>query len=112
MEKISNYSPLAIVVALSIKAVALSISFSDAAVAVSLVGLLALREHLNKHKQMQELAKETAEKLTEMKNAVNAQNSVIAAQAAEFDKLRSTMTGIKIAFGQKDSVIPNTRKIG
>jgi hypothetical protein len=105
MDIITKNFPMALIIALSVKAAVLGVNLSDSLVAVSLVGLLALREHLSKHKEMRELSDSTAKKMEEMKAAINKQNDVIAAQAAEFDKLRASMTGIKMQFGQKDTAI-------
>jgi Co/Zn/Cd efflux system component len=110
MEVINKFGPLAIVVALGIKAAAFGINISDACLGVSLVGLLALREHLAKHQEVRVIAESTSKKLEEMKNAINAQNKVIEAQALEYDKLRNSMTGIKLQFGQKDA--SGNRKLG
>lgn len=105
MEIIKNLAPLGVVIALSTKALVTSISISDALIAVSLVGLLCLREHLEKHRKMQDIDVLVSSKLEEMKKTITAQNTVIQAQAEEFDKLRNSITGIKMMYGQKDSTI-------
>lgn len=105
-----------LVIALSAKGLALGISLSDAAIAVSLIGLLSLREYMSKHQMLQEVKEETNTKLKEMTEAIATQNKVIKLQAEEFDKLRGTMSGIKLQFGQKETfsqpVNPLTRKFG
>lgn len=108
MDKVVKYFPLLLVTLLSLRSIALGITISDALVCISLVGLMSLRELLEKHKKMREVEEATKAKLDEMKNAINAQNVFIKAQAEEFDKLRNSMTGIKLQFGQ--TTTPGVRK--
>lgn len=103
MDKISNNAPLWLVIALSLKGIILGVSGADAAIAVSLIGLLVLKEYLAKHKILKELENETKEKLKAMSEAINLQNEVIKAQAIEFDKLRGSITGLKLQNGVKET---------
>lgn len=110
MDIIKNNAPLVMVIALSLKGLAFGISFADASVAVSLVGLLALRDHLDKHKRMQEVEKSTQEQLDKMCKTIQTQNEVIAAQALEFDKIRNAVSGLKLQYGVQP--ITGNRKQG
>ena len=111
MDRIVSNIPLGIVVALSVRSLINGAGMAEALIAMSLVGLLCLREVLDRHKKMREIEATTLSKLEEMKNAINAQNKVIEAQAMEYDKLRNSMSGIKLQFGQKDTNVAG-RKLG
>lgn len=112
MSSILKQMPVWLIIALGLKASILGINISDALVGVSLVGLLCLREWMDKHKTINEVESHVARKMEEMKNAINAQNAVITEQAKEFDKLRNSMTGIKLQYGQKESTGGIPRKLG
>lgn len=103
--------PLALVCSLSVKAVILGIGLSDASIAVALVGLLSIREYLDGNRKHSELANETTKKLQEMSEAIAKQNQVIKLQAEEYDKLRNSMSGIKLQYGVKDQ-FSQPKKLG
>lgn len=123
MDKIFKFGPLVMVVALSVKAVISSVSPADAAIAVTLVGLLAAREHLNRNIEYKEFKESTEaqvkaldeianKKLEEMSKAITKQNEVIKVQAEEYAKLRDSMSGIKLQFGAKEAFTQNKVRVG
>lgn len=102
-----RHIPMGLVLALGLKCVVLGISGADAAVAVSLIGLLTLREYMEKHSKLKEVEEHANTKIKEMTAAISKQNEVIKLQADEFVKLRDQMAGIKMSFGSKDQSIQN-----
>ncbi len=109
----TTYIPIGLVLALGIKCLAVGISPADAAISVSLIALLALREYMEKHKKLQEVEASTEKKLADMTAAIEMQNKVIKAQAEEFDKLRGTIQGFKLQQGMKEQPAnPFLKKMG
>lgn len=114
--------PMVLVVALSAKALILGVSAADAAIAVTLIGLLSVQEYLSRNIAYKDFVSSTNEKvktleelantkLEEMSKAITQQNQVIKVQAEEYDKLRNSMSGIKLQFGVKDQFNQN-KKLG
>jgi uncharacterized coiled-coil protein SlyX len=105
--------PMGLVLALGLKAIVLGLSGADSAVAISLIGLLTLREYMEKNSKLEEVKEHTEKKLKEMSETISKQNEVIAAQTQEFVKLRDQMTAVKMTFGNREQSVANPfSKIG
>ncbi len=112
MDNLLKNIPVGLVLAMGLKCVALGVSGADAAIAVSLIGLLTLREYMEKHSKLKEVEERTDKKVSEMTTAIELQNKVIKAQAEEFSKLRDQMVSVKMAAGTKEQSISNLSKLG
>lgn len=122
MDKILQYMPLGLVFALSTKGVVLGVTLADASIVVSLVGLLSLREYLNQNRKYKEFEEKTEKqvkdnidhtekKLAEIAETILKQNQIIKLQAEEYDKLRNSMSGIKLQYGVKEQ-FSQPKKLG
>lgn len=107
MDKMKQYIPIGLVLALGVKSMISGISVADSAVAVALIGLLTLREYMEKNSKIEEVEERTNKKLAEMSNTILEQNKIIKAQTEEFVKLRDQMSGIKMTFGSKEQPVAN-----
>lgn len=112
MDKVlKNLGPLVLVIALGLKGVISGINIADASVAVALTGLLSLREYLERNREYTEMKETVDAKVKAIEATVELQNKVIKEQAIEFDKLRNSMSGIKLQFGAKEAFSQQPKKI-
>jgi hypothetical protein len=85
MEKIVKYLPITLLSAFILKLIAFGVNVPEMGVIFALTGYVALKDYVEKHKKIQEIAE-----------VVKKQNEVITKMATEIDALKTSMVGVKM----------------
>lgn len=99
-----KYLPLGLLSAFIGKLLIFGSKLSEMGVVFALVGLVALKEYLDKHKTMQQIEVQVSLKLEEINEVVKKQNQVIELMSVKLADHRSEVSGLKLAQGMKTRV--------
>ncbi len=101
MNQVKQNLPLALLSLLVLKQLVTGCSLSEMGVAISLCAIVALKDHLEKHKEIKEVRETVTKELEEMKFVVKQQNDVIEKLAKALDENRTSVASIKLSQGMK-----------
>lgn len=101
MKQVKQNLPLGLLALLVVKQLIVGCSLSEMGVAISLCAIVALKDHLEKHKEINEIKDIVNKELEEMKFVIKQQNEVIEKLAKALDENRTSVASLKLSQGMK-----------
>lgn len=101
MNLLRHNLPLILLSTLVLKMLFIQASLPEMGVAMALSSLVALKDHLEKHKEIKEIRESVTKELEEMKFVVKQQNEVIEKLARALDENRTSVASLKLSQGMK-----------
>jgi hypothetical protein len=99
MNQVKQHLPLLLLSSLVLKQLIVGISASEMGTAIAIASIVALRDYLEKNKQIQEIESSVKKELEEVKTIVKTQNEVIEKMAKAIDENRTSIASMKLSSG-------------
>lgn len=99
MNQVKNHLPLALLAALVLKQIITGCSASEMGTAIAVAGIVALKDYLEKHSDIQDIKTSTKRELEEVKAVVVKQNEVIEKMAKAIDETKSGLASVRLSQG-------------
>ncbi len=99
--KLNQYLPIGLLSALTLKLTILGANLPEMGMIFALVGLLGLREYLEKNKSTLQIKEECLKEISEIKAIVKMQNEAIEKMARVIDEQRTNVASLKLAAGMR-----------
>ena len=101
MEQIQKHAPLALCALLVLKQLILGSDPSQAAITIALVGILSVKELMEKNKKYSEIETNCKKSLEEMMTIVHKQNEILNVAAKEVALMKQSVESIKMSSGMR-----------
>lgn len=99
MNQVKQHLPLLLLSSLVLKQLIAGVSASEMGTIIAVAAVVALKDYLEKHKNIQEVESLVKKELEEIKDIVKTQNEVIEKMAKAIDENRTSIASMKLSSG-------------